>query len=74
MPSIEMCETFWPKPEKGTKTRVEFEVTRRALPPYWQMQDRISLLELFPLRHGKLTHHAFVLVLQDMAMEQEGRF
>jgi hypothetical protein len=39
MPSIEMCETFWPKPEKGTKTRVEFEVIRRALPPYWHMRD-----------------------------------
>lgn len=42
MPSIEMCETFWPKPEKGPKTRVEFEVTRRALPPYWHMQDFAS--------------------------------
>src|SRR3546814_13362241 len=34
----------------------------------------ISILELFLLRQGKLTHHAFVLVLQAMVMEQDGRF
>ena len=72
MPSIEMCETFWPKPERDQKREWSSKSHVEHCPLIGIC--RISLLELFPLRHGKLTHHAFVLVLQDMAMEQEGRF